>query len=264
MNGSSLVRVVWAMGLLLPAVVAPGRADACGTAVALSGIRAQPVAVTPPPAPPVQVDVKPAAAPVIIPPFSPAAKPHDKPPPKPRPAPRVIEDNPGLIAAAEQALSEGKLARAAVTTVQVFPALKIVRAGQLPLADRALRILALAVVRSEGKLSVGGLQGATAAQRAEAVAWSIDALRRLNAKRINNPSYQTDLGEALSKDPAHHDEALKVLGQLADKDLLTTAEGYAALARLRAAKGDAAARAAAVKRCETMTKTPQICSVPMA
>ena len=84
------------------------------------------------------------------------------------------------------------------------------------------------------------------------------------AQRINNPSYQTDLGEALSKVPAHQEEALKMLGELSEKDLLTSAEGYAALARLQAEKGDAPAREAAVKRCETMTKDPKVCDVPDA
>ena len=62
--------------------------------------------------------------------------------------------------------------------------------------------------------------------------------------------------------PAHQDEARKILGELADKDLLTTAEGYAALARLRSSKDDATAREGFVKRCESMTKTPAMCAVP--
>jgi hypothetical protein len=50
----------------------------------------------------------------------------------------------------------------------------------------------------------------------------------------NNPSYRTDLGEALAKIPSERAEAVRILGQLADRDLLTKAEGYAALACLRA------------------------------
>jgi hypothetical protein len=177
---------------------------------------------------------------------------------------REIDDNAALVAQAETALSQGKHAQAAIKAVKAFPALKIVKPGTLPLADRALRILALASVRSDGGITVGTMKGGTAADRAANLEWSIDTLRTLSAKRGNNPSYQTDLGEALAKVPAHHDEARKILGELAEKDLLTSAEGYAALAHLRAEKGDAAAREAAVKRCEAMTKTPKICETPAA
>lgn len=175
---------------------------------------------------------------------------------------REIDSNAVIVARAEQALSTGKNAHAAIEAVKAFPALKIVKPGTLPLADRALRILALASTRADGGLTVGTMRGGTAADRASNLEWSITILRSLSEKRGNNPSYQTDLGEALAKVPAHRDEAKKILGELADKDLLTSAEGYAALARLRAESGDAPAREAAVKRCEAMTKTPKICEVP--
>jgi len=177
---------------------------------------------------------------------------------------REIDSNAALVAQAETALSQGKHAQAAIKAVKAFPALKIVKPGTLPLADRALRILALASVRSDGGISVGTMKAGTAADRAANLDWSIATLRSLSAKRANNPGYQTDLGEALARVPAHHDEARKILGELAAKDLLTSAEGYAALAHLRAEKGDAPAREAAVKRCEAMTKTPKICETPAA
>jgi hypothetical protein len=226
MKSGSLVSVVWAVGFLLPAAVAamPGEASACGMAVHL--------------APGLES-------------------------PKQRKTPAVMP-KPVLVASAEEALSEGKVAKAATTAVNVFPALKTIKAGTLPLADRALRILAVAAVRANGGLTVGGLAGNTPAERTATLEWAIGTLRDLNAQRINNPSYQTDLGEALSKVPAHQEEALKMLGELSEKDLLTSAEGYAALARLQAEKGDAPAREAAVKRCETMTKDPKVCDVPDA
>jgi len=177
---------------------------------------------------------------------------------------REIDSNAQLVSQAEQALSEGKLQRAAVKAVQAFPALRIVKVGAVPLADRAMRIVALASVRGDGALQVGGFNGATAADRAANLEWSIKVLRGLDAKRLHNPSYQTDLGEALSKVPAYQAEARKILDELAAKDLLTSAEGYAALARLRAESGEASARDEAVKRCEAMTKTPRVCEVPAA
>ena len=175
---------------------------------------------------------------------------------------REIDSNTQNVAQAERALGEGKQGKAAIRAVRAFPALKIIKPGTLPLADRALRILALASVRADGGITVGTMTGRTATDRAANLEWSIDTLRTLTAKRAGNPALQTDLGEALAKVPAHQDEARKILGELADKDLLTTAEGYAALARLRSSKDEATAREALVKRCESMTKTPKICAVP--
>jgi len=172
------------------------------------------------------------------------------------------EDAGQLVAQAEQALSESKLNKAAAKAVQAFPALKIVKPGQLPLADRALRVMALASVRTGGGVSAGGFRGKETGERAGNLEWSVTVLRALNVKRPNNPSYQTDLGEALARVPAHHEEAAKLLGDLAARDLLTTAEGYAALARIRAEAGDNAARDEAVKRCEAMSKAPRLCAVP--
>lgn len=174
---------------------------------------------------------------------------------------REIDSNAALVAKAESALGSGNNRQAAIKAVKAFPALRIIKPGTLPLADRALRILALATTRSDGALGIG-MKNKTAADRAANLEWSIATLRGLSAKRGNNPSLQTDLGEALARVPAHHAEAKKILGELADKDLLTSAQGYAALAKLRAEAGDANARLAAVKRCEAMTKTPKICEVP--
>jgi hypothetical protein len=213
MKSGTLVRMVLALGAVLPAVAVgvPSTANACGTAVY-----------------------------------------------------REIDSSAQLVAQAEQALSDGGFQKAASKAVQAFPALKIVKPGTLPLADRALLILALASVRADGGIAANGFRGKSAADRTANLEWSVATLRSLNAARENNPSYQTDLGEALAKLPAYHTEAQKVLGELATKDLLTSAEGYAALARLRAEGGDAAARDEAVKRCEAMSKTPAVCVVPAA
>src|SRR5262249_20888918 len=130
--------------------------------------------------------------------------------------------------------------------------------------DRALRILALAAVRTDGALTVGAMRGTTDAEKTQNLEWAVATLRGLNAKRPNNPALQTDLGEALAKSEQNKAEAQKLLGGLADKDLMASAEGYAALARLRQSAGDGAGRDAALKRCATMTTTPGICKAPHA
>ena len=177
---------------------------------------------------------------------------------------REIDNSSQLVAAAEQALSEGKLAKAAQKAVQAYPALKIVKPGATPLSDRALRIMALAATRADGGLTIGTMHGTSVAEREANLEWSVETLKKLNEKRANNPSIQTDMAEAMAKVPKYRDEALKILTQLSDKDLLTSAEGYAALARLKAASGDAPGKELAVKRCETMSKTPSNCAVPSA
>jgi hypothetical protein len=177
---------------------------------------------------------------------------------------REMDSTTQVVAKAEQLLSEGKYQQAVSKAVQAYPALKIIKPGTLHLSDRGLRIIALASVRSDGAISGGNFKAGTAADRTANLEWSVTQLRGLSAQRGNNPSYQTDLGEALSKLPAYHGEASKILEDLASKDLLTSAEGYASLARLRAEAGNAAGRDEALKRCEAMTKNAQMCVAPEA
>ncbi len=211
MKSGSLLRVVWAISLLLPAGIAsaPSAARACGTEV-----------------------------------YS------------------QVDESAARISRAEQALSTGKGTQAAVGVVQTFPQIVKTKVGASPLTDRALRIMALAAVRSDGALSVGkAMQGATAEDKEHNLLFAIDTLRALDKRRANNPSFQTDLAEALSKLPRFKGEALAILEKLAQKDLVASAQGYATLAQLRANSGDSTGRDGALKRCEGMTKTPAMCAV---
>lgn len=179
----------------------------------------------------------------------------------------VVDHSAEGISSAERALSQGRVANAATGVFKVFPKLKTTKPGAGPLTDRALRILALAAVRSDGELNVGSgtswkMAGATPEQKEGNLLFAIDTLRKLNEKRANSPSFQTDLAEALGKVPRFKAEAYTLLTQLAKKDLVASAEGYATLARLHEAMGEGAPRDAAVKRCEGMTKTPKACQIP--
>ena len=177
---------------------------------------------------------------------------------------REMDSSTQIVAQAEQALSQGKYQQAVAKAVQAYPALKIIKPGTLHLTDRGLRIIALASVRADGAVSGGNFKAGSEADRTANLEWSVTQLRGLNAQRANNPSLQTDLGEAMSKLPAYHAEASKLLEELAAKDLVTSAEGYAALAHLRAEAGNAAGREAALKMCANMTKDAKICVAPEA
>ena len=181
----------------------------------------------------------------------------------------IIDHSAEGISSRERDLSQGKYQAAATGVFQVFPKLKTTKPGAGPLTDRALRILSLATVRTEGGLNVGSgvtwqMAGVTPEQKEANLLFAIDTLRKLNEKRVNNPSFQTDLAEALGKVPRFKSEAYAILTELAKKDLVASAQGYATLARLHEAMGESAPRDAAVKRCEGMTKTPKACQVPVS
>jgi hypothetical protein len=165
------------------------------------------------------------------------------------------------IARAEKALEGGQNLVASQAVLGSFPRVRNAEAGANPLETRALRVFALAIVRSDGaadekKAGVATTGEWTAKSNLE---WAAQALREIDAKRPNDPTVQADLGEALAKLPANQTEAMKVLASLAQKDLMGSPSAYAALAKLRSEKGDLAGAEAAVKRCEEMSKTPGIC-----
>ncbi|WP_437956829.1 hypothetical protein WME76_36460 [Sorangium sp. So ce119] len=172
------------------------------------------------------------------------------------------------VAQAEQALRDGRITAAAGSVIRMFPEIRRLSHDRDPLLNRAFRVLAVATARAGGALQVAPelprelletWGGASAEDRKTNVDWSIRALRRLNEQRKNDPALQTDLGEALARAPEHRGEALKLLGDLAEKDLLASPEGYATLAQLRALSGDGAGHDAAASRCEAMAKNTALC-----
>lgn len=142
-----------------------------------------------------------------------------------------------------------------------FSNIRNVSAGANPLETRALRVFALAVVRSNGSVNErnAGSWSQTEWTPTANLEWAIQSLREIDAKRPNDPTVQADLGEALSKLPRTQDESLKLLGGLAQKDLMGSPFAYAALAKIRGEKGDTAGAEAAIKRCEEMSKVPGVC-----
>ncbi|MBX3191513.1 MAG: hypothetical protein KF819_31245 [Labilithrix sp.] len=165
------------------------------------------------------------------------------------------------IARAEKALEGGQNLAAAQAVLGSFPRVRNVTAGQNPLETRALRVFALALVRSEGTADEKKAHVAVTGEWTPKanIEWAVQALREIDQKRPNDPTVQADLGEALSKLPHGQAEARKILQALAQKDLMGSPHAYAALAKLHTQSGDAAGAQAAIKRCEEMSKTPGVC-----
>ena len=167
------------------------------------------------------------------------------------------------IARAEKALEGGSSLTAAQAVFNNFPGVRAAKVGSNPLETRAVRVLALAVVRSDGTVdekkarvaSGNGVEWTPASN----LAWAVQSLREIDAARPNDPTVQADLGEALSKTASGQAESLKILQGLAQKDLMGSPHAYAALAKLRTQSGDLAGAEAAIKRCEEMSKTPGVC-----
>jgi hypothetical protein len=163
------------------------------------------------------------------------------------------------IAAADQRLDEERLAEAGNEVTSAFPSVRTMAAGGSPLESRARRILALAVVRGEGSLrSVKGFAATTPAARVGNVDWAAGVLRSIEAERRGDPVAEADLAEGLAALGRHEDEALAILADLTERDLVGSAHAYATLARIRTARGDAEGARAALRRCELMARTPAI------
>lgn len=172
---------------------------------------------------------------------------------------------------AERALDEGRLVAAAGLVIRQMPHVKQLQPKRHKLVERAQRVLALAVVRHDGALPIkyevpayaqGTFAGKTAEHRKENLEWAAKVLRQVSEIRHGDPGAQTDLGEALARIDAHRAEARTLLEKLAEKDLVTSPEAYAALARLRAAAGDENGERMAVQRCEKMARDAGMCRAP--
>lgn len=166
-----------------------------------------------------------------------------------------VDPNVLLLSQAESNLNNGKPRAAALSVLKVFPKIKSLKPGASHLLPRAQRILAMAVVRTDGLLTAGKeFTAENADERRANLEWAVGTLRRLSAAKKNNPSANTDLGEALARLPETQSEALQTLDKLARKDLVTSAYGYKTLAKLRKAAGDAEGSEAALKKYDALAK----------
>lgn len=160
------------------------------------------------------------------------------------------------IASAESELDEGRAGEAASRVRAGFPKIRTLGANAPPLALRAQRIYALALVRADGRLD-SGLGWA----RSGNLEWAIETLRELDEKRPNDPRAQADLAEARTRVARTRAEGVKVLESLDQRDLLGSAFGYLALARARSAMGDDGGSQAALRRCAMMSADKHRCLI---
>jgi hypothetical protein len=75
-----------------------------------------------------------------------------------------------------------------------------------------------------------------------------------------DPAIIADYAEILSRVPARATQATMLLRTLSEKDLIGSAQAYAALADLEKQAGDRSAETAAREKCRTRTKKPTICA----
>ncbi len=173
-----------------------------------------------------------------------------KPPPQPKIAKQVDHTQRDVLAA-EKALAKGdnakagQLARGAIPTIAQLPP-----TDAAELATRAQRTLAIAAVRSGGEVHAFELDGADAAHvKAANVAWAGLVLGYQAALKSDNVMVKLQLAEALAADDYQRNRARDMLRDLAARDLMPSARGYAMLAQL---EGDAALRDAALGRCRDL------------
>jgi hypothetical protein len=157
-----------------------------------------------------------------------------------------------LVANADWLLRQGKVQEAAWLIQKTWPYMSqaVPGRGSLPHIADAVRIMAQAAVRSDGNVRTGfGFASRTPTERWVTVEWGVKRLRMLAAADPESDAAKTNLGEALARFPARQDEGKAILEDLAKRNAMTSAEGYAALAFLRAEGGDAGSAKVAAETC---------------
>ena len=141
---------------------------------------------------------------------------------------------------AQDALERGELevAASALRMAAPYPGESLVRAR---------RLLAKLIVRSDGRYDASAREQGETDDNLKTAVQIISLLPR------EDPRALTDLGEALSKRSETLAMAREVLADLAQRDLITSAEGWAALARLSSPEG----ATTAMERCRRMALDPE-------
>jgi hypothetical protein len=163
------------------------------------------------------------------------------------------------IAAAEKDLEHGRLAEAAHRVRARYPGIRSLGPSAPPLAQRALRIYALVLVRADGRFD-----SQLGWARSGNLEWALETLAELERARPNDVRSQADLAEARTRLARTRSEGVRVLEDLDRRDLLGSPFSYLALARARRASNDAPGAAAALRRCSMMSVERRLCATDLA
>lgn len=178
-----------------------------------------------------------------------------------------IDYRPMVVGQAEKRIENGELQIAAGMIIRSMPHIKTLDPNKAKIVARAQRVLAVATIRNDGVLPIGDelpkrIQdtwlGSTAEDQRSNIEWAVASLEKIAEAKKDDPSLQTELAEGLAK-LGDTQRARTTLEGLAQKDLIASPEGWAALAKLRGTAGDAAGRQAAMNRCTAMAKQPEMC-----
>ncbi len=176
----------------------------------------------------------------------------------------VIRVDPRIhgVAQAEKALNEGRAAAAGASVVRMIPHIRSLDGTKNALIARAERVLALALARNAGALPSereiprevqSTWLGKDAAERALNLSWAVRVLERQSDENKDDPALLTDLAEAMAEVDGRRERARDILEALAKSDLVSTPQGYRALAELRRRAGDAHGETAALERCKALS-----------
>jgi len=173
------------------------------------------------------------------------------------------------VANAEKQLEDGHYAAASGAIIRMIPYIKNYEGtSKDPIARRALRVLAVATARTGGQLALqrelpqylrGTWMGADGADQQVNLNWAVATLSKAAEEKKDDVVLESDLALAMARTDGFEAEGRKRLEALAKKDLLTSPEAYAELAKLRAADGDGSGRTAALERCRAMSDEAETC-----
>ncbi len=166
---------------------------------------------------------------------------------------------------AEHLLAQGNGAKAAKLARKRFK--KFTAATGEPdagkaLFNRAQRTIALAAVRSDGAIDLGtGMRGKSQQERLANLAWGTAILEIQAAADPDNLLLRTYAAEALMHQPGGDAQAVEILRELANDDLMPTARGFALLAQGQQRLGDTSGRDLSLQRCRELGEGDDVCTV---
>jgi predicted Zn-dependent protease len=179
-----------------------------------------------------------------------------------------VDYRPMVVGQAEKKIEKGELQAAAGMIIRSMPHIKTLDPNKAKIVSRAQRVLAVATIRNDGVFTIGDelpkrIQdtwlGSTSEDRQANLEWAVGSLEKIAASKKDDPSLQTEIAEGLSR-LGKKEQARQTLEGLATRDLISSPEGWAALAELRGTVGDDAGKQAALQRCTAMAKEPEVCS----